>query len=134
MSEKSERAKRAVQSKRTSEQCEQTSERTSEWPSTQICILGYSGTQCFGKITISFPPLDSICYVLLTLKDAICSRPSARPCSARLSYLPSELFVRSPVPKSVHSFNKLSLNRSVIPSILQPNTCNVSMKYPILYM
>ena len=28
--------------------CEQTSKRTSEWPSTPICILGYSGPQCGG--------------------------------------------------------------------------------------
>ena len=30
----------------TSERCEQTSERTSEWPSTPVCILGCSGPQC----------------------------------------------------------------------------------------
>jgi len=34
------RAKRAVRSKQTSERCERTSKRTSEWPSTSICILG----------------------------------------------------------------------------------------------
>ena len=33
------RAKRAVRSKRTSERCEQTSKRTSEWPSTAVCFL-----------------------------------------------------------------------------------------------
>ena len=37
------RAKRVVQSKQTSERCEQTSERTSEWPSTSVCIFGCSG-------------------------------------------------------------------------------------------
>ena len=40
------RAKGAVWSKRMSEWCEQKSERTSEWPSTPICILRYSGPQC----------------------------------------------------------------------------------------
>jgi len=34
------RVKRAIRSKQTSERCERTSERTSEWPSTSICILG----------------------------------------------------------------------------------------------
>ena len=34
------RAKRAVRSKETSERCERMSERTSEWPSTSVCILG----------------------------------------------------------------------------------------------
>ena len=29
----------------TSERCERTSERTSEWPSTSVCIFGYSGPQ-----------------------------------------------------------------------------------------
>ena len=33
-------SERAVRSKRTSERCEQTSERTSEVPSTSVCILG----------------------------------------------------------------------------------------------
>ena len=33
-----------------SEWCEQTSEWTSEWPSTPICILGYSGPLCPIKI------------------------------------------------------------------------------------
>ena len=32
-----------------SERCKQTSERTSKWPGTQICILGYSGPQWKGK-------------------------------------------------------------------------------------
>ena len=36
----------AVRSKRMSERCERTSERTSEWPSTSVFILGYSGPQC----------------------------------------------------------------------------------------
>ena len=31
-----------------SEWCEQTSERTSEWPSTPMCILANSGPQCLG--------------------------------------------------------------------------------------
>ena len=36
-------AKQAGQSKQTSERYERTSERTSEWPSTSVCIFGYSG-------------------------------------------------------------------------------------------
>ena len=43
---RSARAKRVVRSKRMSEQCERTSERTSEWPSTSVCIFRYSGPQC----------------------------------------------------------------------------------------
>ena len=39
-------AERAVQSKRMSERCEQTSKRTSEWPSTYIPILGCSKPPC----------------------------------------------------------------------------------------
>ena len=39
------RAKRTVRSKQTSERCERTSERTSEWPSTTVCILGWSRPQ-----------------------------------------------------------------------------------------
>ena len=31
---------------RTSERCERTGEWTSKWPSTAVCILGYSGPQC----------------------------------------------------------------------------------------
>ena len=49
-------AKRVVQSKQTSERCKQTSkwcegtsERKSKWPSTQNCIVGYSGPQCGGE-------------------------------------------------------------------------------------
>ena len=41
-------AKRVGWSKQTSERCEWTSERKSEWSSTPICILGYSGPQCVG--------------------------------------------------------------------------------------
>ena len=40
--QRSARAKRGVQSKQTSERCERTSERTSEWPSTYVPILGCS--------------------------------------------------------------------------------------------
>ena len=40
--------KRAVQSKRTSERCEQMSKLMSEWFSTSVSILGYSGPQCHG--------------------------------------------------------------------------------------
>ena len=40
------RAKRAVRSKWTSERCERTSERTSEWPSTTVCIFGCYRPQC----------------------------------------------------------------------------------------
>ena len=36
-------------SERTSERCKLTSERASEWPSTQICIFGYSGPQWIMK-------------------------------------------------------------------------------------
>ena len=41
-------SKRVGWSKQTSERCERTSEGNSEWPSTPICILGYSGPQCIG--------------------------------------------------------------------------------------
>ena len=41
----SERAKRVVRSQRMSER----RERTSKWPSTPFCILGYSGPQCGGE-------------------------------------------------------------------------------------
>ena len=44
--QRSVRAKRAMRSKRTSEQCERTSERTSEWPSTYVWVFGWSGPQC----------------------------------------------------------------------------------------
>ena len=37
-------------SKRTSERCERMSERTSEWPSTSVCILSYSGPVKRGEI------------------------------------------------------------------------------------
>ena len=40
------RANRAVWSKRTSERCERTSERISEWPSTYVSILVCSRPQC----------------------------------------------------------------------------------------
>ena len=39
-------------SERTGEQCERTRKRTSEWPSTQICILGYSGPQCSLRLSV----------------------------------------------------------------------------------
>ena len=42
------RAKQAVQSKRTNEQCEQMSEQTSERPSTYVSILVCSRPQCDG--------------------------------------------------------------------------------------
>ena len=41
-------AKRAARSKRMSERCEPTSERRSEWPSTAVWILDYSGPQWMG--------------------------------------------------------------------------------------
>ena len=44
-----EQAKWAVRSKRTNELCERMSERMSEWPSTSVCILSYSGPQCGGS-------------------------------------------------------------------------------------
>ena len=44
--QRSAQAKRAVRSKWTSERHEWTRGQTSEWPSTPICILGYSGPQC----------------------------------------------------------------------------------------
>ena len=40
------RTKRAVRSKRMSEQCERTSEQTSKWPSTCVPILGCSEPLC----------------------------------------------------------------------------------------
>ena len=43
-------AKRAVRSKRTSERCERTSERTSKWPSTYVPILGFSNPSCVGEL------------------------------------------------------------------------------------
>ena len=49
VSERRERAKRAVWSKQTSERCERTSERTSEWPSTYVSILVCSRPQCRGR-------------------------------------------------------------------------------------
>ena len=39
-------AKQVVRTKRICERCKWTSERRSEWPSTPIFILGYSGPQC----------------------------------------------------------------------------------------
>ena len=44
--QRSARAKQARQSKRTSERCERMSKRTTEWPSTYIWVLGWSGPQC----------------------------------------------------------------------------------------
>ena len=53
--QQSARAKRAVWSKRTSEHCEQTSERTSKWPSAYVPILGCSAPLCteffFSRLT-----------------------------------------------------------------------------------
>ena len=34
------------------EQCERTSKRTSEWPSTAVWVLSYSGPQCAGCGTV----------------------------------------------------------------------------------
>ena len=47
------RAKRAVRSKWTSERCEQTSERTREWPSTYVSILVCSRPQWNGGTGLS---------------------------------------------------------------------------------
>ena len=44
-------AKRTVWSKQMSERCEKTSKRTSEWPSTLVCIFRCSGPQCDGLTT-----------------------------------------------------------------------------------
>ena len=44
--QRSARAKRAVRSKRTSERCERTSERMSEWPGTNILISRSSESLC----------------------------------------------------------------------------------------
>ena len=44
--QRSARAKRAVRSKRTSERCAWTSERTSKWLSTYVPILGFSNPLC----------------------------------------------------------------------------------------
>ena len=45
LAQQSARAKQVVRSKQTSERCERTSERKSEWPSTAVWILGYSDPQ-----------------------------------------------------------------------------------------
>ena len=55
----------AVRSKRTSEQCKQMSKRTSEWPSTYVLILGYSGPLCK-----SFLPLSVLIFFLLSFFNA----------------------------------------------------------------
>ena len=47
--QRSARAKRVGRSKRTNEQFERMSERTSKWPSTSVCIFGYSGPQWGGE-------------------------------------------------------------------------------------
>ena len=44
--QRSARSKWVVWSKWTSERCELTSNQTSEWPSTTVCILDCSGPQC----------------------------------------------------------------------------------------
>ena len=46
-------AQQSAKAKRTqrSKSCEQTSERTSKWPSTTVCILGCSGPQCIMLLT-----------------------------------------------------------------------------------
>ena len=38
-----------MRSKQTSDQCKRTSKRTSEWSSTAVGIIGYSGPQCGAK-------------------------------------------------------------------------------------
>ena len=53
---RSARAKQEGRNKQTSEQCEWTSKQTSEWPSTPICILGYSGPQWQGDHPQSVRP------------------------------------------------------------------------------
>ena len=52
----SEQAKRVIQCKRTSKRCKRMSEWTSEWPSTSLCILGYSGPQYLAPL-LPHPPL-----------------------------------------------------------------------------
>ena len=47
--QRSARAKQAGWSKRMSERCEQTSKRTSEWPSTYVPILGVSNPSWEGR-------------------------------------------------------------------------------------
>ena len=54
-------AKQVVQSKRTSKWCEQTSERTNEWPRTFVWIFGWSGPQC------SELPAPILCCKLISL-------------------------------------------------------------------
>ena len=46
---RSARAKRAVRSKRMSEQCERMSERTNEWSSTHVPITGSTKPPCDGS-------------------------------------------------------------------------------------
>ena len=51
--QRSARAKRVGRSKQTNERYERTSERTSEWPSTYIWVLGWSGPKCTKKRRLS---------------------------------------------------------------------------------
>ena len=50
--QRSARAKQAGQSKRMSERCKWMSERTSEWPNTQVPILGFFKAQCGGWVVV----------------------------------------------------------------------------------
>ena len=66
--QRSARVKRAVQSKQTSERCEQMSERMSERPKTNDPILKGSESQCVGfKIPVHVPfsreTLDAFCVI-----------------------------------------------------------------------
>ena len=86
------RAKRAVQSKRTSERCERRSERTSEWPSTNVKILGYSVLLCSDIVDVPLlrvhlrPGLSlrGAESVVLALRGGFVARPLPRSHSTNL--------------------------------------------------
>ena len=62
--------KRAVRRKRTSEQCERKSERTIEWCSTSVCILGCSGPQ-WNAISVACYAISVTCYAIRAVSYAI---------------------------------------------------------------
>ena len=43
-----------------SERCKRTSEKTSEWPSTSVCMFGCSGPQCILILTGALSPVDAV--------------------------------------------------------------------------
>ena len=94
------RAKRAVRSKRTSERCEGTSERTSEWPSSYVSILVCSRPECsalFLFLSSSFCLSHSMSC--LSFQSFLFFHLSFRPFSFALMSFESKQFLSYGIPQ-----------------------------------